>query len=314
MAAIVIAQQVPAPVLYGAGIAIGLAMLTLTLTGLLDTLARLVPKCVVRGVQFGLGLQLASVALGKYVQADGLVGYALAAVAFALIVSLLGNRRLPAALPVIALGIVHAAVFRGAGDHLAAGFGLHVPALHVPTVADIATGFLLLALPQIPLSLGNSVLATRQLADDLFPGRGLTIRRLGLSYSGLNLLGPLFGGIPACHGSGGMAGHYAFGGRTGGSVILYGAMFLGLGLFFGAGFGQFAQAFSLPLLGVLLLFEALALLWMVRDVAAVHGEFPITLLVGLLAVGLPYGYVVGLVVGTALFHTGRRVRLVSGEG
>lgn len=63
MAAIVIAQQIPAETLYGAGLAIGVVMLVLAVTGLLDWLAR----CVVRGIQLGLGLQLASVALGKFV-------------------------------------------------------------------------------------------------------------------------------------------------------------------------------------------------------------------------------------------------------
>jgi hypothetical protein len=63
MAAIVIAQQASPATLYGAGLAIGLVMLLLATTGLLDWLARVVPKCVVRGIQLGLGLQLASVAL-----------------------------------------------------------------------------------------------------------------------------------------------------------------------------------------------------------------------------------------------------------
>src|SRR3954468_6218638 len=54
MAAIVIAQHPPAGVLYGAGLAIGVTMMLLAVTGVLGWLARVVPKCVVRGVQFGL--------------------------------------------------------------------------------------------------------------------------------------------------------------------------------------------------------------------------------------------------------------------
>jgi hypothetical protein len=127
----------------------------------------------------------------------------------------------------------------------------------------------------------------------------------------MNLVNPWFGGVPTCHGSGGMAGHYAFGGRTGGSVILYGMMFLTLGLFFGNGFDRIVQTFPLPILGVLLLFEALALFWLVRDTAFSRSEFPIAVLVGLLAVGLPYGYVVGMIVGTLLVKLGERGRLVS---
>lgn len=310
MAAIVIAQQASAAVLYGAGLAIGFLMLLLVATGLLNWLARVVPKCVVRGIQFGLGLQLASVALGKFVQADGVSGYVLGAVTFIVTVLLLGNRRFPAALPVVILGVVYSVIFNWDGS-LAQSLGFRLPRLHVPQPGDILTGFLVLALPQIPLSLGNSLLATRQLAEDLFPDRKLTIRKIGLSYGLMNLVSPWFGGIPICHGSGGMAGHFAFGGRTGGSVIIYGLLFVSLGLFFGGGVDHIAKSFPLPMLGIILLFEAIALIWLIRETAHSRTEFPIAVLVGLLAIGLPYGYVVGLVVGTALVHLGGRTRLIS---
>src|SRR5882757_5900254 len=96
VAALVIAQKISGNVLFGGGLAIGILMLLLTLTGLIDLLARVVPKAVVRGIQFGLGLQLATLALRDYLKADGVKGYLLAAVAFALIVMLIGSRRYPA--------------------------------------------------------------------------------------------------------------------------------------------------------------------------------------------------------------------------
>jgi hypothetical protein len=311
MAAIVIAQQTSAAVLFGGGLAIGIVMLVLAATGLLTWLARVVPKCVIRGIQLGLGLQLGSVALGNYVQAEGIPGYVLAALAFGITVLLLGNRRFPAALPVVLLAIAYAVAFKLGSGELVKAAGLHLPILHTPRLADIVAGFILLALPQIPLSLGNSVLATKQLATDLFPERGITIRKIGFTYAAMNLVNPWFGGIPTCHGSGGMAGHFAFGGRTGGSVVIYGLMFLTAGLFFGASFDLIAGLFPLPVLGVLLLFEAMALIWLVRDTAQSRVEFPIAVVVGLLAVGLPYGYLIGIVVGTVLAHMGERGRLVS---
>ena len=122
----------------------------------------------------------------------------------------------------------------------------------------------------------------------------------------MNLINPFFGGIPTCHGSGGMAGHYAYGGRTGGSVILYGSLFLTLGFFFSGAFAQIVQVFPLPILGVLLLFEGLAMMLLVRDQAASKIDLPIALVVGLIAFGLPYGYVVALIVGTILALVSRR--------
>jgi Molybdate transporter of MFS superfamily len=305
VAALVIAQKISGNVLFGGGLAIGLLMLLLTVTGLIDLLARVVPKAVVRGIQFGLGMQLASLALKDYVKADGAKGYVLAAIAFVLIVMLIGNRRYPAALFVIALGLVYAIVFKLDGLTLVQGIGFRLPHVYRPGLHDVLTGFLILALPQIPLSLGNSVLATRQITEDLFPERPLTVRGISFTYSMMNLINPFFGGIPTCHGSGGMMGHYAFGGRTGGSVILYGALYLVLGLFFSGSFAHMVQVFPLPVLGVLLVIEGLRIMILIRDTVNVKGEFAIAVLVGLIAAGLPYGYLVGMCVGTILFYLGR---------
>ncbi|UYZ62338.1 putative sulfate/molybdate transporter [Hymenobacter weizhouensis] len=305
-AALVIAQKLPDRVIFGGGLAIGVGMLVLSVSGLVDALARLVPKPVVRGIQFGLALQLATLALKEYVPADGLPGYVLAAAGFLLTVVLLGNRRWPAALVVIALGVAYALLFKLDLATAQRAVGLRLPTWHVPQWPDIVTGALLLALPQISLSLGNSVLATRQVAHDYFPERNLTVRQISFTYALMNLINPFLGGFPVCHGSGGMVGHYTFGGRTGGSVVLYGLLFLGLGLLLSQGFQQVVQIFPLPILGVLLLFEALTLASLLRDVSSSRPELLVALLVGLLCAGLPYGYLVGLTVGTALYYAMQR--------
>ena len=302
MAALVIAQKLSGNILFGGGLAIGLIMLVLTVTGLIGWLARVVPKVVVRGIQFGLGLQLATLALKDYVQSDGLAGYLLAAAGLVITIAFMGNRRFPAALFVIALGVVYA-LFRF--DFGAVGFGFRLPQWRQPAMADILTGLVVLAIPQIPLSLGNSILATRQVAEDFFPERKLTIPRISFTYSVMNLINPWFGGIPTCHGSGGMAGHYTFGGRTGGSVIIYGSLYLLLGLFFSGSFTQLIQVFLKPILGVMLAFEGLAMLVLVRDIAASRRDLMIAALVGLMCVGLPYGYAVGLIAGTMLVYLWR---------
>ena len=306
MAALVISQKLTGNILYGAGLAIGIVMLLLAVTGLIEWLARIVPKTVVRGIQFGLGLQLATLALKDFVQAEGRNGFILAGAAFLVTIFLMGNRRFPAALFVIGLGLIYAAVFKLHFSELGKSVGLSLPHFHVPTRADVISGFILLALPQIPLSLGNSILATRQVAHDLFPERKLTVRAISLTYATMNLINPLFGGVPTCHGSGGMAGHYAFGGRTGGSVIIYGTMYLVTGLFLSAGFSTFVEVFPKPILGVLLLFEAIALILLTRDLFESRSDLAIAALVGLMAVGLPYGYLVGLVAGTLLVYLSRK--------
>ncbi|HUR91152.1 MAG TPA: putative sulfate/molybdate transporter [Gemmatimonadaceae bacterium] len=302
MAVLVITQQIAGPVLFGAGLAIGIVMLLLTATGALNWLARIVPKSVVRGLQLGLGLQLVILALGKYVGSEGRVGAGLAMLALALAVALYGNRRFPAALPIIALGIVYAFTFNLDASELVSGFGFTLPMLVAPSARDVWTGLIVLALPQIPLSLGNSLLATRQTAHDLFPEKQVTIRQLGYTYSLMNLVNPWFGGIPTCHGSGGLMGHYTFGARTGGSIIIYGSLFLTMGLFFSDVFSRVVQVFPLPVLGVLLVFEGIALMSLARDIIPAGRELAITLGVAALAVLAPYGYVLGLLLGTLAWY------------
>jgi MFS superfamily sulfate permease-like transporter len=218
----------------------------------------------------------------------------------------------PPAPLVIALGIAYAFFFRLGGADFSGAFGWRLPQLHMPAWSDVVTGFFLLALPQIPLSLGNSILATKQVAHDLFPEKKVTAHKIGFTYALMNVVSPWLGGVPTCHGSGGIAGHYAFGGRTGGSVVIYGFFYLTLGFFFSGGFGHIVELFPKPVLGVILLFEALALMRLIRDAASSAADFTVVLLVGLMAFGLPYGYVIGLVVGWAIALLFRRGSLMVG--
>jgi MFS superfamily sulfate permease-like transporter len=302
MAVIVITQKIAGSVLLGAGLAIGVTMLVLTLTGALTLLAKWIPRCVVRGVQFGLGLSLASLALGRYVPSMGSTGYLLAGAGLLTILLLWGNRRIPAGLIVIALGVVYAAATDLRIGTIAEGFGLSIPTFHLPGMQDILTGFVILALPQIPLSLSNSVIATEQTIRDLFPGRRVSLKKIGATYGIVNLVAPLLGGIPVCHGCGGLAGHYAFGARSGGSVVIYGSFFLTVGLFFATPLDEVLKAFPLPILGIVLLFEALTLLVLVRDQAPVTRDLLIALLVGVIALTTPQGFLVGLLVGTVVYY------------
>ena len=311
MAAIAIAQKIPAGVLAGGGLAIGVIMLLLSTTGLLERLAKVVPKTVVRGVQFGLGLQLAALAAREFLPAGGAGGWVLAAVGAVIIVVMMGDEKIPPALLVVGLGLAYAAATALDASAVVAGFGFRLPIFAPPSQDEVIRGFWLLALPQLPLSLANSVLATRQVAEDLFPGRAPTITKLGLTYAAMNLVAPMFGGVPTCHGSGGMAGHYAFGGRTGGSVAIYGALYLSAGLFFGGAFSQVVAAFPRPVLGVLLGFEGLAMMGLARDQAHDPRDFALVGLLGVVAAFTPYGFMTAVVAGTVLHRFKARIGLQS---
>ena len=307
-AALVIARKIQPAIIYGGGLAIGISMFLLSVTGLINWIARIVPKAVVRGIQLGLGFQLATLALKEYVPAAGLPGYLLAGLCFVVAVALWGNRKYPAALIIVVAGLLFSLVFHFTSTSFRANIGVTLPQFHIPTQADMLTGFFLLALPQIPLSLGNSILATNQIVQDYYPQKNINVKKISFTYSLMNLVSPFFSGIPVCHGSGGMVGHYTFGARTGGSVIIYGSLYLITGLLFSRSFQELVQIFPMPMLGTLLFFEGLALTLLVRDVATAKEDLFIAVLVALVCIGLPYGYLVGLVLGTAIFYFLKKFR------
>ncbi len=307
MAAIAITGHLAPSLLAAGGLSLGVVMLLLAFTGALSWIARVVPKPVVRGIQLGLGLQLTRLALTRFIPSGGPTGWLLAVLALALILWLRENRHIPAALVVIALGFAVAAISWPANVPLPVG--LHVPVLPTrwPTGDEFTQAVLLLALPQLALSLGNSVLATRQVVEDLFPDRPpLSVRRIGITYGLMNLIAAPLGGLPVCHGSGGIAGHYAFGARTGGSAVFYGIFLVSAGLFLVGSPEAFQRLFPGPILGALLLVEATAMMLLMRDLRGSRVAFAVALGCGTVAAFAPYGYALALILGTLAWSALRR--------
>jgi len=300
MAVLMISQKLSGNLLYGAGLSIGIVMMFLTFTNILQFIVKYIPKSVVRGIQFGLGLNLASLAMKDYIPSSGAAGYILAGIGFILTILFIGNKKFPPAIFVVLVGVLYASFFTMDFTKLFDHFSINLPVFNVPKQNDIINGFLLLAIPQIALSVSNSVIATKRTVSDLFPEKHLDVNKIGWTYSIMNIINPFFSGIPTCHGAGGIAGHYGFGARTGGSVIIYGSLFLIIGLFFASGFSEFVKFFPMPILGVILLFEALSLMYFIKDITPSKKCLFVSFVVALMAFLLPYGYAIGLVVGILL--------------
>lgn len=302
MAIVVIAGQASGPMLQLAGLMIGALMLVLSSSGALDWLGRAIPRCVVRGVQAGLGLSLARVAT-KLVAQDGNVWDWITAAAAILVLALLRkNKVLPGALVVIGAAVLWASFTRVNWPEVGHGVAFTLPHAEPWPWDQWLTVLTLLVLPQIPLSLSNSVIATQQTVRDLFPGRELTLRTIGLTYASLNLLAPWLGGIPVCHGCGGLAGYYALGARTGGAVIIYGSFFVVAGLFFSGAFTGLIHAFPKSILGAVLLVEAAVLVLLMRDLRTSKPALALAVIVALICLFAPQGYLTGLVVGVAAYY------------
>jgi MFS superfamily sulfate permease-like transporter len=117
---------------------------------------------------------------------------------------------------------------------------------------DLSVGTFLLALPQLPLTLGNAVIAISEENNRLFPRHPVRENAVAVSTGIMNLGSALCGGVPMCHGAGGMAGHVAFGARTGGAPIILGTVLLVSALCFGSSIETILGFFPEAILGVIL--------------------------------------------------------------
>jgi MFS superfamily sulfate permease-like transporter len=129
----------------------------------------------------------------------------------------------------------------------------------LPRLEDVGEAMLLAGFAQIPLSVTNAVIATAALIHDYFPEKAVSERKLMLNMGFMNVVGAFFGGMPMCHGAGGLAGQYFFGARTGGTPILEGLIEVGIGLFLSQSIANVLAAFPMPLVGGMMLLVGLQL-------------------------------------------------------
>lgn len=267
IAAVALTERLTTPEILAAGATVSLVVLLLGLTGLVDVLNRAIPKSVVRGLQLGLGLSLVVKGLQMVAEtrvALGLDSYATGIASALVVLALLGSKRVPATLVLFAAGLALAA-WKGQDGLRAVGLGLTLPRLAPPAWDDFVSAVPKAALPQIPLTTLNSVVAVCALSTDLFPDRPARPRAVAVSVGVMNLVGAWFGAMPMCHGAGGLAGQFRFGARTNGSILFLGAVKMALALLFGASLMALCQAFPRSVLGVMLGFSGLELALVTRD-------------------------------------------------
>jgi MFS superfamily sulfate permease-like transporter len=236
-------------IVVGSGLVTAAIWLFLGTTGLAKKLAEWIPRPALLGVVLGLGF---SFMLEGIRMMSGSVWLSAALLAFAL----LAQSRLPTMLLLLAAGIA-VAIFRDPA--LAAQVGAITPALRWPAFAwpslsagDLWSGAVLLALPQLPLTFGNALLAITSENNRLFPDRPVAERGVAISTGLANAWSSALGGVPVCHGAGGMAGHVKFGARTGGATVMVGVLLALLALFFADSVHVLLRLFPMPVLGVIL--------------------------------------------------------------
>jgi MFS superfamily sulfate permease-like transporter len=286
----------------GAGLVTALLWLLLAATGLAKRLAQWIPKPALLGVVMGLGFSF--MLEGLRMMAGS---WLLSAVLLVATLLLLARSRLPAMLLLLVAGAVLTVIRQPA---LVADLAAIKPALHLPAFAwpslgwqDLWLGAVLLALPQLPLTFGNALIAITEENNRLFPDRKVSERRVAFSTGLLNLFSSAIGGIPMCHGAGGMAGQVKFGARTGGASVMLGAVLLLLGLFFADSVGTLFHLFPAPVLGVILFLAGAELAIAGRDHGAEKAERFVVLATAAIAI-LNVG--IAVVFGFLAHHASKR--------
>lgn len=295
-------------------------LLFIGLTGTINLIGEYTPKSVIRGVQFSTGvllmiqgfkmimgnskIQMLHDASEPHLALQSLgpipLGIAIGIAGMILTILLLENRKIPAGLVIILLGLLTGLVF---GNHEAFStikLGIYFPEwlpFGFPSKLDFMFVVFALVLPQIPITIGNAVIANKDLSDTYFEENSakVTYKSLCVSMALGNLASFLVGGMPQCHGAGGLSAHYRFGSRTAGSNLIIGFIFVVLVIILGNGIYGFLTLIPIAILGVLLIFSGSQLAMTLLDINKKKELFVVLMMLGItLSSNLAIGFGVGI--------------------
>jgi Molybdate transporter of MFS superfamily len=279
---------------HGASLVTGLVWLVLGLTGTANRVAGLVKRPIVIGIVLGLGFGFMIEGAKMMSQNWWVGGVALFGTSI-----LLSNRVIPAMFLLLVFGAAYGVL---ADPTLLDTLRTIQVEPRWPTFAlgqltwnDLIIGALFLTLPQVPLTLGNAVIAITEENNRLFPHRPVTEGKIATSTGLMNILSAGVGGVPMCHGAGGMAGHVQFGARTGGAVVILGAVLLLTAIFLSGSVGILLRLFPPSVLGVILFLTGAQLALGSCDLSKDKGERFVTVITAALAVwNVGIAFVVGI--------------------
>lgn len=239
------------PIVVGAGVVTAAIWLALALTGTARRAAGLIPRPALLGVILGLGFSFMVEGARLMATSPWIGGLLLLGT-----LAMLAHARFPAMLALLPIGFAIALVQRPelAGELAGLEISPRLPSLAWSGIGwnELWLGAIYLALPQLPMTFGNALIAITEENNRLFPERPVSERQVALSTGLLNVWGSAIGGVPMCHGAGGLAGHVQFGARTGGASVLLGLILCLVALLLGDSIGLLLRVFPEPVLGVIL--------------------------------------------------------------
>ena len=312
--------------IMASGILMGACLLFIGATGAITLIGKYTPKATVRGVQLSTGTllmaegvkfmlgnsrlqklhQMAEPYLAMQQFGPVPIGLIIGVIGTLLTLLLLENKKTPAGLMIVGLGMLIGLIAgtREGLEEIRLGFYLpDILPLGFPQGADFTFALLALVVPQMPMTIGNAVIADMDLSINYFgdAARRVTGKALCVSMALGNFLSALLGGMPICHGAGGLAAHYRFGARSAGSNLMIGAVFILFTLLLGHRILALFNLIPMAILGVLLLFAGSQLALTILDVKERKELFVVVVILGItLASNLAAGFLAGIVMAYLL--------------
>jgi SulP family sulfate permease len=328
ISAYAVATALDSQQIMAATLMMAVILVIIGISGAMTWISRHTPKAVIRGVQLSTGVLLMTQGVKCMVGTSTLqqlnqmaepylnwqqigplpIGIPLGIAGVLLTLLLLDNRKIPAGLVVVGFGLV-LGIGMGAFTSLD-NFGLKMafPALvpfGMPATIDFTFAFFALVLPQIPMTIGNAVLANADLSSQYFgdAAHKVTGRSLCLSMAFANMLSFIVGGMPMCHGAGGLAAHYRFGARTAGSNLMIGIFMVVAVVLIGDQFLALFHLIPIAILGVLLFFAGGQLALTITDLQKRSEMFIALCILGIaFGTNLAVGFLAGLVLTFVLWR------------
>jgi sulfate permease, SulP family len=308
-----------------AGLLIGGLFFMLWLTGLAERLRPAFTPPVVRGIQLSVGILLARTAVEQMAKPNqfsfhvggGLEGL-LIGVTVALVVAVSVWRHI-GGIPLLLLVVgILAGVAAGRHQLPALSFGPEPLTVDLPSGPAFASALWALAIPQLALSLGNSLMATPSAAVSYFGarGRGVTPGRLALSMGVANLVVSPLGGMPMCHGAGGLTAHVRMGATSGVATATYGIVLIALAVIVGASAPAILAVLPASILAGILLYVGVMHAALIRELRT-RLDLGIAVLIGIVSAvtgNITVGVAVGLACSGALVLARRHRRSSSHPG
>lgn len=240
-----------------AAIALGASMVEVRLSGFLlgaillsftivdvNSFAKRIPRSIIHGIQLSLGIILILKGFESGLKPFSNLNLFLLIISVGLVLFFSGK-----SIPILG------AIAVGGFILALRGSGRVEPIVSTNNSILRLSMILYLVIPQLILTSANSVVATADVARHYFGDQSklVTPKRLLTSIGIGNILSSLIGGLPFCHGSGGLTAHYRGGARDWWSNLIIGFALIILATveFYVGGLGIYYPSF---LLGLLLIF------------------------------------------------------------